>query len=211
MTLVKRREGLLYAVTGASRSGKTWWTAQQVASARRLLVWDYPKGEWALRYRCRRISTAEELRAACVPGAKAERLAFMRVTETPGADFELFCRMAWVYVRAHGAPVVVEETATVTSAAKAPPAWGNLCRMGLGFGADLFALTQRPAESDKTAFGNASIIHAGRAVTPRDRATVAEYLDVTAQEVAALLPLQFIERDLRNGAIKRGTTTNKRT
>lgn len=207
----KRKEGRLYAVTGASRSGKTWWTAQQVAGARRLLVWDYPKGEWALRYKCQRISTAQELQAVCVPGAKPGRFAFMRVTESPATDFELFCRMAWVYARAHGAPIIAEETATVTSAAKAPPAWGNLCRMALGYGSDLYAVTQRPAESDKTAFGNASVVHAGRASTPRDRQTVAEYLDVPVQEVAALLPLHYIERDLTTGELRRGITRNKRT
>jgi hypothetical protein len=41
----RRTEGRLFGVTGAARSGKTVWTAQQVAAVRRLLVWDL-LGEW---------------------------------------------------------------------------------------------------------------------------------------------------------------------
>jgi hypothetical protein len=201
----KRREGRLYCVTGATRSGKTLWTAQEVAPASRLLVWDL-LGEWAARYRCRRIGSLREL-AAAIDGR--ERIAFHR----PGMveDFDAFCRLAFIFAQLRPGVVVIEETATVTSPGRAPPAWGDLVRMGLRYGVDLYALTQRPAESDKTAFGNASVIHCGRAVTPRDRATVAQYLDVPVSDVAQLQPLEFIERHAGGQLIRGRVNTNKRT
>ncbi len=189
LKLVRRREGRLFAVTGASRSGKSLWTAQQVAGARRLLVWDL-LGEWSARYRCERVSSIADL-VARLEGPPA-RLAFHRPRMVD--QFGLFCRVAWCWLRLAPGSLVVEETAAVTQPGKAPGEWGDICRMGLRYGVDIYALTQRPAESDKTAFGNASVIHAGRAVTPRDRATVAEYLDVPVAEVAALTPLEWIER-----------------
>lgn len=206
MTLERRREGRLYVVAGASRSGKSLWTAQQVARTPRVLVWDL-LGEWSSRYRCARVSSFDELVARIEQRA---RLAFHR----PGmvGDFETFCRLAFCWLRLAPGALVIEETATVTHAGKAPPAWGDLVRMSLRYGVDLYALTQRPAESDKTAFGNASVIHAGRAVTPRDRATLAEYLDVPVAAVAALRPLEWIERDYVTGVSRKGrVNTNAKT
>lgn len=198
MTLERRREGRLYAVAGASRSGKSLWTAQRVARVRRLLVWDL-LGEWAQRYRCARVSSLEELVGVL---ELQGRFAFHR----PGmvGDFDAFCRLAWCWLRLAPGALVVEETAAVTQPGKAPPAWGDIVRMGLRYGVDIYALTQRPAESDKTAFGNASVVHAGRFVTPRDRATIAEYLDVPVASVAALRPLDWIERDYVTGVSRKG-------
>lgn len=199
----RRPDGVLYAVTGASRlAAKTTWTAQQLAGERRLLVWDY-KGEWSTRYRCRRVTTLRELEACVVPSAPPARIAFHQVSGMV-AQFDAFCRLAWVYVRAHGAPLIVEETASVTTPGKAPAAWGDICRLGLGFGSDIYALTQRPAESDKTALGNATVIHCGVMGTPDDRRTMAKYLDVDVADVAALQRLEWIERDKRTGELARG-------
>lgn len=197
MKLERRREGRLTAVTGASRSGKSLWTAQQVARTRRLLVWDL-LGEWSARYRCDRVASIGELVARIEEPA---RLAFHR----PGmvTQFDDFCRVAFCWLRLAPGALVIEETASVTSPGKAPPAWGDVVRMSLRYGVDLYALTQRPAESDKTAFGNASVIHAGRAVTPRDRSTMADYLDVPVATVAALRPLEWIERDA-GGELRKG-------
>jgi hypothetical protein len=121
-------------------------------------------------------------------------------------QFGLFCRVAWCALRLHAdGKLIVEETAAVTQPGKAPREWGDIIRMGLRYGWDVYPLTQRPAESDTTAFGNATVIHAGRAVTPRDRATMAQYLDVPVAQVAALKPLEWIERhasgELKNGQV----------
>jgi len=199
VTLERRREGRLYVVAGASRSGKSVWTAQQVARARRLLVWDL-LGEWSMRYRCRRVGPSYDslLDALELQG----RFAFHAVDMVE--TFETFCELAWCWLRLAPGVLVVEETASVTSPGKAPPAWGRIVRMGLRYGVDIYALTQRPAESDKTAFGNASLIHAGRATTPGDRRTLAEYLDVPVDDVGRLKPLEWIERDYVTGITRKG-------
>lgn len=191
-SIVKRPDGRLVAVTGASRSGKTHWTAQQVRDCRRMLVWDY-KGEWFIRYRCRRLRSFAELREAVKSTAPPARLAF-HCEFMDGDAFDLWCRYAWLWVRQAEGTLVVEETASVTSPGKAPRAWGEILRMGLGYGCNVFALTQRPAESDKTALGNASIVHCHRMGTMTDRKYMAQLLDVDVSMVQALKPREWIER-----------------
>lgn len=206
MKLERRPEGRLFCVCGASRSGKSLWTAQQVCRCKRLLVWDL-LGEWSARYRCRRVGSLREL-AAAIAGPPA-RIAFHHPAMV--AEFGTFCRLAWVWIRLAPGALVIEETASVTQPGKAPAEWGTILRMGLRYGVDIYALTQRPAESDKTAFGNASVIHAGRAVTPDDRRTVAKYLDVPIARVAALKPLEFIERHASGELYAGAVNTKART
>lgn len=203
--IVERRpDGALFYVAGASRSGKSTWVSQQVAKARRLLVWDYPKGQWGRELGCRPVSDFLALAALVRRSAPPARIAFCRVSETLAEDFETWCRLAWVYVRAHGAPLVVEELNTVTHPGKAPPAWGIICRMGLGYGSDIYAVSHRPAESDKTALANASVIHCGRMVIPDDEVLMARYLRAPLSDVQALAPLDYLHRDLRTNKLTRG-------
>lgn len=206
--IVKRPDGRLVAVAGASRSGKTHWTADQVKTCRRLLVWDY-KGEWFLKYRCRRVRSFDELRSLVKSSAPPARLAF-HVPFMDAAKFELFCRFAWIWVKQAEGTLVVEETASVTSPGKAPPAWGEILRMGLGFGCNVFASTQRPAESDKTALGNASIVHCHRMGTTDDRKYMAKLLDVELCQVQALKPREWIERHDSGELITYPTERKKR-
>ncbi len=168
-------------------------------------MWDL-LGEWSTRYRCARVSSFSELAARIDTRA---RLAFHRPGMAAGRDFETFCRLAFVWLRLEPGALVIEETATVTHAGKAPAAWGDVVRMSLRYGVELYALTQRPAESDKTAFGNASVVHAGRFTLPRDRAAIAEYLDVPVDVVAALRPLDWIERDHVTGVTRTGRVNPK--
>jgi hypothetical protein len=109
--------------------------------------------------------------------------------------FDAFCRLAWVWVRVAPGVLVIEELADVTSPGKAPPAWGEIVRKGLRYGPHIYALTQRPAESDKTVIGNASVIHCHRMARSMDRAYMARELDIAQDQLDALKPLDFIERD----------------
>lgn len=202
-----RPDGRLIAVTGASRSGKSTRVARDVRKARRLLVWDYPKGEWAARYNCRRVTSFRELAELTRPGARPARIAFHPgAVRDPAAAFDAWAWIAFGYGQAHGAPIIAEELSSVTHPGKAPAGWGNLCRMVLGYGSDLYAVTQRPAESDKTALGNASIVHVGRFTIPDDRVTMARYLGASVAEVAALQPFEYLERDAM-GRVSRGRVT----
>ncbi len=187
-------------VAGASRSGKTFWTVHQVRAERRLLVWD-AKGEW-WRHDCRTVTSPAELRelVATNPPTFA-RIAYARPC-TP-AEFEFFCRCAWVWIRAARGAIVVEELADVTNPGKAPTAWGEILRKGLAFGPAIYAVTQRPSESDKTAIGNSSRVHCHRMARAADIRYMAAELRVPVADVEALAPWDWIERDAL-GQVTRG-------
>lgn len=167
-----------------------------------MLVWDLV-GEWADRYGCRRVSSLTELQRLA-PLGQLERLAYFRPGMAAG-DFDPFCRLAWVWLRAARGTLVVEELASVTTPGKAPAGWGDIIRAGLRYGPEIYALTQRPSESDKTAIGNATVLHCHAMARAGDRRYMAAELDADPAEIGRLRPLQWIERDRRTGALRRGT------
>lgn len=200
--LVSRPDGSLTVVAGASRSGKTVWTVRQLTRVPRALVWD-AVGEWGDRYGFRRVDTLAELRAHCFTG-RLERLAYFRAGGMGPREFDGFCRLAWIWIRAARGALVVEELAAVTSPGKAPAAWGDIVRAGLRYGPDIYALTQRPSESDKTVMGNATVLHCHAMARAGDRRYMAAELDIDPGVLAALRPLEWIERDRRDGELRRG-------
>jgi hypothetical protein len=203
LLLQRRPDGSLYAVTGATRTGKTTWVVERVRSRRRLLVWD-SAGEFADLHRCERITSIAAL-ARAATDRRARRLGLI-VPATP-ENFEAFCRVAMIFVQLHeDACVVVEELADVTSPNKAPAAWGVLTRRGLRYGPDIYFLTQRPSESDKTSFGNASVIHAHQCALEIDVEYMRRQLRVPFAQMDALAPYEFIERDRRTKSLVTGRT-----
>jgi hypothetical protein len=127
--------------------------------------------------------------------------------------FELFCGLAWVWLRGpNGAnnTLVVEELSDVTSPGKAPRSWGAIARKDRYEGGYVIAITQRPAESDKTILGNCALIHCGRMNTHRDRKYMAEILDVGVDQVEALQDLEYLHRDMRTHQVTRGRVHNPR-
>lgn len=198
-------DGRAVLVTGATGSGKTVWTRQQVKACRRLLVWD-ALGEWSRLGLVLPVDGLGLLRGIIHQQLDGKR-APARVGYTgPGSvkHFEAFCRLAWVWLRIAPGALVVEELADVTTPGRAPAAWGEIVRKGRHYQAQVYAITQRPAESDKTILSNAAAVHCGMMAYPRDRAYMAEVLDVPQREVAALGPLQWIERDMRTRELRRG-------
>jgi hypothetical protein len=206
----RRTDGSATLVTGASGSGKTSWTLRQIPAGAPVLVWD-PTGEWCdslhliPAHDFRRLG---ELVIADLRGELTQSLRLGYVGPLSPEHFETFCKLAWVWIRSRrGNVLVVDELADVTSPGKAPAAWGQIVRKNRFRGGRVFALTQRPAESDKTILGNAALLHSGRQNTKRDRAYVAECLDVPVEEVAALQDLQYIERDFRDHTVRRGVVS----
>lgn len=196
----RRPDGRLAYVVGFTGSGKTTWVRQQVRGARRLLVWD-GKEEWGERDRCKVIASPAELRAVVLKGAG--RYAY-RVPVTR-ENFETFCRLAWVWARSAVGVLVIEELSDVTTPGKAPIAWGEIVRKSRGYGTEIYTLTQRPQEVDKTAQGNAALFHVGMMPDEMDRAYVARrLLGCDVRLMAALKPLHWIERDTRTQAITQG-------
>lgn len=105
--------------------------------------------------------------------------------------------------------IVAEELADVTSPAKAPEGWGMLIRRCRKYGGDVYGITQRPAESDKTLFGNCMVLHVCGLQRANDRKYVAMELDMPVSDIAALSreKLEFIHKDMRSGKVDKGRLT----
>lgn len=179
--------------------------------ARRLLVWD-SVGEWSREGMVEPVATLQDLGARLrADAAKPGRSTLGYVGPVNAATFEAFCRMAWAWLRAApGGVLVVEELADVTAPGKAPPAWGEIVRKHRHAAGRVYALTQRPSESDKTIVGNAAVLHIGRMNMARDRLYAAQCLDVPLHHVASLGDLEFLEKNMRTRALSRGRVTFKR-
>lgn len=205
----RREDGALIYVTGSMGSGKTSWVKQQVRRASRLLVWDGKGIDWGERERCTVITTAPELRRIAT---SAHRGRYSYRVPVSRANFETFCRLAWVWGRLAPGVIIVDEIADVTSPGKAPQAWGEIARKVRAFGTSVYVTTQRPQECDKTAQGNATIYHCGRMSDADDQRYVARRLlgGVDVRLVSSLLPLQWIERDVRTLTITTGTLRHAR-
>ncbi|MDO8416652.1 MAG: hypothetical protein Q7S87_10630 [Agitococcus sp.] len=73
-----------------------------------------------------------------------------------------------------------------------------LVRRGRKYGANIYGITQRPAESDKTLFGNCHVIHCCYMQWANDRAYMAAELDMTVQQmILDRSKLAFIHKDMR--------------
>lgn len=205
----QRADGLLIYVTGSMGSGKTTWVKQRVRKSRRVLVWDGKGIDWTERDGFTIVNSLPALRAMLFnkrPARISVRVPVCR------ENFEVFCRLAWVWGRLTPGIVIVDEIADVTTVGKAPQAWGEIARKIRAFGTDVIVTTQRPQEADKTAQGNAGIFHCGRMSDADDQKYVARRLlgGVDVRIVGALLPLQWIERDVRTLAITTGTLKHAR-
>ena len=214
---VRVKSGRLYAAIGASRSGKSQFVMADAKRADRLLVWDV-KGDPAEygAMGCHRARNKPQLIALIKRMAgKPGKIAF---TSDNMADFDYFCRCAQAWVRSHyeagkNCVLVVEETADVTSPGKAPESYGVILRRKLAEGVTIYAITQRPAESDKTAVGNASVVRVCRLQLARDRKAAAADTGLPLEEINALRADQekgefdYITVDTGRGVWSRGRLT----
>lgn len=198
---MKTDDGRLVIVSGASRSGKTAWVRKQAARLPRVIVWDI-EAQWCELPGFRKVTTRADLFAA-VQSGKPARLAYV----SSGADirdefnFWAACVMLWGRYRG-GCVAIAEELADVSTPAKAPQEWGILLRRGLKRGISIYAISQRWAEADKTAIGNASEFVVFRAAGD-DVQYIARKARLPLEQVEALAPLEFIRVSV-TGETERG-------
>lgn len=185
---------------GASGSGKSLFIKGELQRLKpsRLVVWD-PLGEYQ-SFGVPIINLAEALQ---LMKGRAFRLVF-RPSSDPAAaakQFDVLCQLVFA---AGDCTLVAEELAFVTSPSFAPPGWAAATLKGRHKGLRIYGASQRPASIDKHFFGNATKIRTGRLNFARDVKVLADVLQVPAQRVQDLKPLEFIEREMNSGAIKAG-------
>lgn len=200
---MKTNDGRLIVIGGASRSGKTAWTRREVAKADRVLAWD-PEDQWSHERGFVRVTKrADLLKLAHKAGA-------MKVAYVAGGDLKAefdFWAGCVQYAGRYVGPLVAiaEELADVTSQSKAPGNWGILLRRGLKRGVTIYAISQRWAEADKTAMGNASEFVIFRQATGDDARYMAKKTRVPEVQIDQLKPLDYIRYDSGTG----DTTTGR--
>jgi hypothetical protein len=118
--------------------------------------------------------------------------------------FDAFCTMCFDI---GDLLMVVEELERVTSPSHAPAAWSDCTLRGRHKNLSIMALSQRPASVDKNFFSNATVIRTGRLNYVGDVACMANVLCVDRRRIAALRPLEYIERDMTTGETREGLVT----
>jgi hypothetical protein len=189
---MKTNDGRLIVVSGASRCGKSTQVARMAKSARRIAAWD-PEAQWCDLPGWRKVTTRQQLLDAIMTKGHV-RLAYVAGGDLK-EEFNFLCGCV-MYAGRYVAPLdfVAEELADVTSTSKAPAKWGILVRRGLKRGINIYAISQRWAEADKTAIGNCSafLVFASRG---DDVMYMAKKTGIPVDEIAALKALEYITFD----------------
>lgn len=195
--MIRRNDGFMVYAIGRSRSGKTQWIKQQIKKDKRIIVWDI-QGEYSLQ---KGFVSVESIGALI---AKLKVGGALKIAYQPNSlkEFEIFCRCAYNWLRQDVCTIIIEELADVSSAGKAPDAWGIICRRGLKFGPSIYASTQRPQEADKTILGNTSMVHIHAPNTQADRDYIAKKIGVDEETIPSE-KLYFLQK-YSEGAVKTG-------
>lgn len=202
---MKTEDGRIEVVSGASRSGKTAYVRKALAKAKRIWAWD-PEDQWAQEPGFLRVTNRKQL-AAAIAKKGAQKIAYVTGGDLK-EEFNYFCQCA-MYAGRYVEPmnVIAEELADVTSQGKAPGHWGILVRRGLKRGINIWPISQRWAEADKTAMGNASDFILFRCATGSDAAYLEKKTGVPAAELVSMPPLYWIKKDNLTGKFTRGKLT----
>jgi len=198
---IKTKDGKLYVISGASRSGKTWFTTKEATKAKRVIAWD-PEDQWAeLPGFVRITKKADLLKAVQKRGpAKIAYVAGGNLTK----QFDYFCGCAFYWGRYCGpCNVIGEELADVSTPNKAPGNWGILLRRGLKRGISIYAISQRWAEADKTAIGNATEFIIFRSVGD-DARYMSRKTGVSVESITGMKQLDFVRYCTATGRGVRG-------
>lgn len=184
------RQAQIKYICGASGSGKSWYVKEQIKSAQRLIIFD-PDDEYKALTNVT-VNALHELAAALAKAGEKGRLK-IRIVGNGKRIFEGFARCAFAW---GNCVAVAEEIAGVTSPSKAPDAWHTLVSRGRKRGITIYAVTQRPAEADKTVLGNASHLHAGRLSRLKDQKYIADELNLHIDYIKNLANLEYYERNM---------------
>ncbi|WP_425628534.1 hypothetical protein [Vibrio neptunius] len=188
-------------VIGASGSGKSHYVKQKVKLHKRALIWD-PDDEYGEVPNLITVSQASDL-ISLIQQSDAKVRFVPRSMDGKYLEkcFEFVSLSAFIW---GNCLLVAEEIADVTTPSKALNGWGTVLRRGRKRGVKVMAVSQRPAEADKTIFTQARIIRTGRLDGEGDIKRVADNMRIPADLVGQLGKLEFFELDRNTGELKAG-------
>jgi len=194
------RKACIELFCGSSGSGKSYKVKSKIKKAKRLVIFD-PDDEYSDVANIITVRTAQALLAKLKQNPKGGLR--IRYVANGEAAFNVWAKAAFAW---GNCVAVAEEIAGVTSPGKAPAGWHTLVSRGRKRGITIYAVTQRPSESDKTILGNLSKIWVGRMARAKDRKYMATELDVHERDLAELKALDYLERDMLENVVMRGNS-----
>jgi len=201
------RAASIHVRCGASGSGKSWGVKDAIKTAKRLLIFD-PDDEYNEIAGIITVTKPTELlqHIARFPRGGLK----IRFLANGAKNFNLWSKAAFEW---GNCTVVAEELSGVTTTTKAPEGWHTLVTRGRKKGITIYAVTQRPAECDKTVLGNATTLRTGRLSRDKDKKYLADEMSIDKAKIAVLQNLDYIEIDLNTGAVhqsKMGTKMRRK-
>lgn len=194
------RQACIELFCGSSGSGKSFKVKSKIAKAKRLIIFD-PDDEYGELANIQTVKNAQALLALVKRNPKGPLR--VRFVANGVAAFDVWAKIAFAW---GNCVAVAEEIAGVTSPGKAPAGWHTLVSRGRKRGITIYAVTQRPSESDKTILGNISRIWVGRMARAKDRKYMAAELDVHTDDITELKALDYLERDMLSNTVIRGNS-----
>lgn len=199
---MQTNDGRLIVVGGSSRSGKTAYTQQQIKKLKRIFAWDCED-------QFSQIPGWQKMTSRAGLFAAAQTAGPQKIAYVAGGDLKKefdFWAGCVQYAGRYCGPLacVAEELADVTTPSKAPGNWGVLLRRGLKRGITIYAISQRWAEADKTAVGNASEFVLFRQSSGDDIRYLSRKTRVAETDLAGLQPLEYVRIDAATGEMQRG-------
>lgn len=188
-------------VIGASGSGKSFHVKSLIERIPRVIIWD-ADDEYGEVKNIKTVHAPNALLEILDAGAAVVRYVPRSVNyKMLVKQFEFVSLAAFLWGKC---VYVAEEIADVTTASKAAGGWGTVLRRGRKRGVHVFAVTQRPAEADKTVFTQVAKIRAGRLDGEGDIARVATNMRVPKEMLSQLGELEYLELDRRTGELIAG-------
>lgn len=197
------RSASIHFRCGSSGSGKSWGVKEAIKKASRLIVFD-PDNEYGSIAGIHTIKSTTEL--IQLIGRYPKGALKVRLVANGEKAFNVWCKVVFAWCNC---VAVAEEIAGVTSPSKASDGWHTLISRGRKRGIDIYAVTQRPAECDKTVVGNATTMWCGRMTRAKDRKYMSEELDINRAELNQLSKLDFIHKNFDTGEIYKGRMGTK--
>jgi hypothetical protein len=202
--MASSNDAKIWAVIGASGTGKGLWIKQQLRTINppRLVAWDFKNeyGDFA-----KAVPTLDGIRQAMIKaGAGPLRVRYLprgAGEKNVRKEFETLCELVYAWGQN---TFIAEELSNVTTPGWAPAAWRKMTTSGRHEAVHIIGATQNPALVDKTFLGNCTLVHVCALREYPHRMYVARSIDCDLERVTALQKFEYLERNYDTGQLTEG-------